>query len=131
MIVIDASALVSALTDDGDKGDSVRKRLSEDIEWHAPEHLRIEVLSAIRGRCLGGKITPERGAAAVATLKALELVSHSCDGLADRIWELRDNFTAYDAAYIAVAEAQKCPLVTCDYKLKGQGVARCVIDVVS
>lgn len=114
MIVVDASALADALIDDGSVGDRTRSALSEDLHWAAPGHLVVEVISVIRGRLLGGKLQAQRADEAIAVLVELEMDQIDILPLAHRIWELRDNLTAYDAAYLAVAEELGCALLTSD-----------------
>ena len=117
MIVIDASALTNALTDDGPVGDRCRALLAEDPHWVAPEHLVVEVVSAVQGRWLGGQLDDRRALDALVALSeaALDLVATA--PLLPRMWELRANLTGYDAAYLAVAEAVNAALVTCDAHL--------------
>lgn len=98
MIVVDAGLMVDALTDDGPVGDAAQAELAADPHWAAPEHLRVEVTSAIRGRWLAGRLTAERADAAVRTLNRLAVSYASWDEIADRVWELRHNVSPYDAA---------------------------------
>ena len=95
------------------------------------EHLRVEVTSAIRGRWLAGKLTDERADAAVRTLNRLAIRYASWDELAGRVWELRRNVTPYDAAYLALAEARGCRLVTPDGKLRDCPGLHCEVRVVT
>lgn len=117
MIVVDASALSNALTDDGPLGRRARSELARDSHWSAPEHLIVETFSAIRGRLLGGKITGGRAADALDVLShaAIELVPTV--PLLHRMWELRANLSGYDAAYVAAAELHDAALVTADRRL--------------
>ena len=131
MIAVDASLVVDALTDDGPVGDAAQAELAADPYWAAPEHLRVEATSAIRGRWLAGKITAERADAAVRTLNRFAVRYASWDELADRVWELRHNVTPYDAAYLALAEARGCRLVTTDGKLRDCPGLRCEVGVVA
>lgn len=119
MIVVDASVLTNALTDDGHLGSQARAELSNDPHWAAPEHLLVEAFSAIRGRWLGHKISDQRADAAVAALAAVMVDLLDTTALLLRMWELRANVTGYDAAYIAAAEACDCALVTADRRLAG------------
>ncbi len=68
MIVVDASAMVDALVDDGPVGDAARAELTGDPHWAAPSHLLIEVMSVIRGKVLGGKLGLARAQEAIETL---------------------------------------------------------------
>lgn len=130
MIVIDASLAVDALTDDGEVGEAAHGALAADPHWVAPEHLRVEATSAIRGRWLAGKLTDERAGEAVRTLNQLTISYAAWDELAERVWELRHNLTPYDAAYVALAEVRGCALVTTDAKLLGCSAHRCRIELV-
>ena len=85
MIVVDAALMVDALTDDGPVGDAAQAALAADPHWAAPEHLRVEVTSAIRGRWLAGKLTDQRADAAVRTLNRLTVRYAPWDELADRV----------------------------------------------
>ncbi|MEQ6901905.1 type II toxin-antitoxin system VapC family toxin [Nocardioides sp. YIM 152588] len=117
MIIVDASVLANAFTDDGPIGDSARGELARDPHWAGPEHLLIESFSAIRGRWLGRKVSDARAIDALAAIKAAAIDLVSARPLFDRMWELRDNVTGYDAAYLALAESFDSPLVTADARL--------------
>jgi predicted nucleic acid-binding protein len=127
MIVIDASALADALVDDGDAGNAARTALARDEHWAAPDHLIIEVVSVIRGRHFGGKLSDGRAADALAALGQLSIDQVDIVPQLARVWELRSNLSAYDAGYVAVAEALGCPLVTADAKLANASGPRCEI----
>lgn len=128
--MVDASLLVEALTDDGPVGDRTHAVLAADTHWLAPEHLPVEVTSAVRGRLLGGKLTVDRADRAVSTLRRLTLDFSPWSAIADRVWELRANLTPYDASYVALAEMWDCPLVTTDRKLENCVVRRCRVELV-
>lgn len=117
MIVLDASALANALTDDGALGEAARTELSKDLHWSAPQHLFVEAFSAIRGRLLDGWIVERRARDAMGALGELAIDFVPIAGLLDRMWELRHNLTGYDAAYAVAAEMQECTLVTADRRL--------------
>ena len=131
MIVVDASVLTDALTDDGAVGDANRAALQRDPHWAAPAHLVLEVASAIRGGLLGGKIMLERAADAVDVLGRLEIDPVDPVVLLPRIWQLRSNLTVYDAAYVAAAEALGCPLLTGDVRLARASGLSCPVQVVA
>ena len=99
----------------------VRERIEDAGEangsLHVPHLFEVEVLHAIRGLAVGARISANRGLRAVETLSDLRLARYSHAPLVARIWELRDNLTAYDATYVALAEALDAPLVTTDGKL--------------
>jgi predicted nucleic acid-binding protein len=128
VIVVDASVLVDALLDDGDVGASARAALGADLRWAAPPHLLVEVLSVTRRRLLRGEITRRRAADAVAAPGQAQWVDPVV--AVDRIWELRDDVAAFDAAYVAAAEHLRCDLVTGDRRLAAATGVRCTVRVV-
>lgn len=127
MIIIDASALANALTDDGLIGQVSRAELARDVHWAAPEHVIVETFSAIRGRYLGSKISESRCADALDALGSATIELVSTIGLLPRMWELRANVSGYDAASVAAAESYDCPLLTSDARLARVGGLRCDI----
>ncbi|GHJ56454.1 hypothetical protein Nm8I071_57610 [Nonomuraea sp. TT08I-71] len=131
MIVVDASVLADALVDDGPVGDAARAELTADPHWAAPGHLLVEVMSVIRGKVLGRKLGLARAQEAIDTVPSLVIDEVGIPMLLDRMWQLRGNVTAYDAAYVAAAELLTCPLVTGDGRLaKARGV-RCEIRLLA
>lgn len=131
MIVIDASVVTDALTDDGRIGELASAELAADPYWAAPGHLRVEVTSAIRGRWLAGKVSPARADEAMRVINRAAISYVDWSELAGRVWELRDNLNPYDASYVAAAEIHNCRLVTTDGKLPGCPGRRCEITVVA
>ncbi|GAB3800327.1 type II toxin-antitoxin system VapC family toxin [Micromonospora zhanjiangensis] len=127
VIVVDASVLADALVDDGPVGDAARAELTGDPHWAAPGHLLVEVVSVLRGKLLGGKLGPARAQEAIDALPSLVIDEVGVAMLTDRMWQLRGNVTAYDAAYVAAAELMACPLVTSDGRLAKAGGVRCEI----
>ena len=125
MIIVDASVLANALTDDGPLGQAGRAELARDVHWAGPEHLVVETFSAIRGRLLGAKIRERRAHDAVRalTVSTIELIRTA--PLLTRMWQLRDNLSGYDAAYVAAAEANDCALVSADRRLTRANGIRC------
>jgi predicted nucleic acid-binding protein len=118
VIVVDASAMVEALVGrDVDPG--LLEALEDDI--HAPHLLDVEVLSVLRGLLLGGKLPANAAENARADHFAFTIERHDTQPLADRVWQLRHQYTCYDATYLALAEALDAPLLTCDAKLAGPG----------
>src|SRR5262245_62372925 len=87
------------------------------LTLHAPHLLDVEVAHAIRRYAANGQIGPERGRELLADLADLPLRRHPHDWLLPRVWELRSNLTAYDALYVALAEALDAPLLTRDQRL--------------
>ena len=130
MIIVDASVLADALIDDGRVGEECRAALQEDTHWVAPAHLVAEVVSVIRGRVLGGKLNARRGRYALRALQELSIEPIDLMQLVDRMWQLRDSLTPYDAAYVAASENLPCPLVTGDARLSRVPGLRCSVRVV-
>ena len=93
------------------------QRLSSDPDLHAPHLLDVECLHALRRLCLSGDLSEDRAADVRTDFRDLAVIRYPHEELADRIWELRHNLTAHDAAFVAVAEALDAPLVTGDGKL--------------
>lgn len=118
MIVVDASAMVEALVGRGADAELL-DALAGDID--APHLLDVEVLSVLRGLLLGGKLDLDDAVRAREDFFAFTVSRHETAPLADRIWQLRHQFTAYDASYLALAEALQAPLFTCDAKLATRG----------
>lgn len=115
MIVIDASAMVEAIV--GRKPDAdLLDALAGDVA--APRLIDVEVLSALRGLVLGGALSLAAAERAREDYAALEVLRHEVMPLASRVWQLRQQFTSYDACYLALAEAIDVPLYTCDTKLE-------------
>ena len=118
MIVLDASVVVELLTN-GALADSIRLDLAErDDSIIVPHLLDVEVVSAIRRLVAGRRIDSFRSAQILADLAALPAERYAHTPLLERIWELRHNFTAYDASYIALAEVTNSLLFTSDEKLR-------------
>ena len=118
MIVVDASAIVEWLTK-SDKASTVESMLLSE-QTHAPTLIGFEVLSAIRGHVRGGLLTPAHATAAMLNFAGIEdnlELWPLLESMSDCAVELRENVTAYDATYVALAENLGCPLVTTDGKL--------------
>jgi predicted nucleic acid-binding protein len=118
LIVLDASVVVELLIN-GVLADSIRNELAGcDEPFIAPHLIDVEVLSALRKLVAGQRIDAHRSRHFLAALEAFPAERYSHTPLIGRIWELRHNFTADDAAYIALAEATDSVLYTCDDKLR-------------
>jgi len=128
VIVADASVLVTALGDDGPDGDLARARLKGE-RLSAPEIVDLEVTSVLRRQLRSGDIDLRRAGLALADLAALPLRRAPHKPLLARCWELRDNLTPYDAAYVALAEALEVSLLTGDERLARSPGPRCRIEV--
>jgi predicted nucleic acid-binding protein len=117
VIVVDASVVLEALLRTPGAS-SVEQRLFAPGETLCAPHLiDLEVTQVLRRYAAAGKITPERGGNALITFTDFPISRYPHEILLQRIWSLRHNLTAYDAAYVALAEALDAPLVTRDEKL--------------
>ncbi len=125
MIVFDASAGVLALLNDGD---ARRSLASQTVA--VPHLVDSEVGHALRGQVLRGRVSAEDAGAALARWARLGMRRFAVVGLLERIWELRDNLSAYDASYVALAEALACELLTADARLASAPGPKCAITVV-
>jgi predicted nucleic acid-binding protein len=128
VLVVDASVLVVALADDGPDGDQARARL-RDEDLAAPELLDLEVASVLRRQVQTGAVNLRRAGLALVDLAAMPLVRAPHQALLDRCWQLRDNLTMYDAAYVALAEALNADLITGDSRLAKAAGTRCRIEL--
>lgn len=114
MIVLDASVVLEVLLDT-ERGRGARRRiLAEDHTLHAPHLVDVEVVHVLRRYTRAAQITEQRAAQAVEDLADLPMRRYPHDRMLGRIWQLRANLTARDAAYVALAEALDCSLLTCD-----------------
>jgi predicted nucleic acid-binding protein len=129
VIVVDASVLATALGDDGPDGDLSRSRLRGE-RLSAPELVDLEVASVLRRQVRSGDVDRRRAVLALADLAAVPLQRAPHRPLLDRCWELRDNLTVYDAAYVALAEALGVTLLTGDRRLARASGPRCRIEVI-
>jgi predicted nucleic acid-binding protein len=114
VIVVDASAITEFLLQTP-LGSRVEARLFRGShEFHAPHLLDVEVVQALRRLVRAGEVRSDRAREAIEDLAALDIRRHSHIDFLSRAWGLRNNLTAYDAMYVALAEAIDAPLVTCD-----------------
>ena len=125
MIVLDASAAVSALLNAGE----ARTALADE-SVHVPHLIDSEIAHALRRQVIKRSLSPDDGWAAVDTWRRLGVIRHPVAGLLDRIWELRENASAYDASYLALAEALGCVLLTADARLSRVPGLHCAVTTV-
>ena len=128
MIVVDASVVVAALAGDEVTAGRARERLAGEV-LAAPALVDLEVLSVLRRAVRSGALPEADARGALADLAALPIERTLHHQLIDRCWELRDNLTGYDAAYVALAEALDAVLVTGDAGIARAPGPRCTIEL--
>ncbi len=127
MIVLDASVIVELLTN-GALADAIRRSIEECGEpFIVPHLLDVEAISALRNLSKARRVDSHRSEQFLEALSTLPAERYSHIPLLARIWELRHNFTAYDAAYIALAEATDSILYTSDERLSKGHHARTML----
>jgi predicted nucleic acid-binding protein len=130
VIVVDASVVVTALADDSNDGDQVRDRLRGE-RLVAPHLIDLEVTSAWRRLAAAGDLDGRRVQLALEDLGSLRLDRVPHGPLIARCWELRENLTVYDAAYVALAEIVEGVLVTADARLASASGRRCEVELIA
>jgi predicted nucleic acid-binding protein len=129
VLVVDASVIAPAVADDGGLGSRCRQRLRGERPA-APDLLRVEVLSVLRQQVSRRGLSLRRAEEAVADLLDLPVTVYPTAPLLRRVWELRGNVSAYDACYLALAEALDAVLLTADARLAAAPGLRCRVEVV-
>ena len=118
MIVLDASSAVAVLLNLGASAPHIRERMDRTDEGlHVPHLFEVEVMNVLRRYALNGSLSTERARLALKRLFDMRITRYPHTALLSRIWELKDNITAYDAAYVALAETLGAPLLTTDRRL--------------
>ena len=131
MIVLDASALLDLLLPTS-RGEAVARRISgEEETLHAPHLIDLEVVHVLRRYEMKGLLTRTRAEEILADFADLDILRYPHEDFLRRIWALRKNVTAYDAAYLAIAEALDAPLLTADEKLARSRGHKAHVEVVS
>ena len=130
MIVVDASVLANAIADDQADGNAARDAIRQHSRVSAPDLVDVETVAVLRKRWLAGTLPGRRFASSVRDLEELAIERYPTRLLMWRAHELRENVTAYDAAYVALAEALDCPLVTADARLARAPGIRCDVELV-
>ncbi len=129
MIVVDASVVVDVLLGTAAGRTAAGRLFARGESLHAPELVDVEVAQAIRRYASNGELKAARAREAIRDLEDLPIMRHPHVDLLPRIWELRHNLTVYDAAYVALAEALRVPLLTRDGGLAGVR-ARTTIELI-
>jgi predicted nucleic acid-binding protein len=127
--VVDASVITRALIDDGARGDRLRLRLAGE-RLAAPAVIDLEVVSAWRRYSRAGRLSAPRADAALTDLADLPLQRARHGPLMRRVWDLRHNLSAYDAAYVALAESLDTILLTGDERLSRAPRIQCEVELV-
>lgn len=125
MIVVDASAAISALLRCGPARDALI-----DQQLHVPHLVDSEVASGLRRRVAAGQVSADAAWAALRVWQRLGMTRYPVFSLLHRVWELRENVSAYDASYVALAESLDCALLTADARLARAPGTRCAVTVV-
>ncbi len=129
MIVIDASVLANVIGDDGSDGQRARQEFRNASDVAAPDLVDVETVAVLRKRWLAGSVSDRRFAAAADDLGQLDLDRYPTLPFMQRAYQLRANVTAYDSAYVALAETLGCELLTADRRLASATGPRCAIRV--
>jgi predicted nucleic acid-binding protein len=118
VIVLDASAAIDLLLNIQPQAATIAARLGQAGETlHAPHLIDLEVFSAVRHHVRRRVLPEDRGRLALEDLRDLRLIRYPISPLMERMWEMRENVSGFDAAYVALAEALDAPLVTSDCRL--------------
>lgn len=128
LVVVDASVVVALVASPARVSARLQERLGK-ASLHAPQHLPVEVDSALRGRLLGRHLTVAQADAARRSVAALPWELWPWELLCDRAWELRANLSTYDAGYVALAERLGAPLLTGDARLAAAPGIRCAVEL--
>jgi predicted nucleic acid-binding protein len=131
LAVVDASALVAYYAAADPRRPRTVERLAAGHALFAPAHLDAEVVSALRGMARGNPVLAAAVPTALGHLAGFPIRRMPLAPLLGRIWQLRDNVTAYDAAYVALAEQLHATLITCDGKLTAAHGINCAIDLIN
>jgi predicted nucleic acid-binding protein len=131
LAVVDASVLVAFYAAEDPRRAAVSARLAVGDALFAPAHLDAEIVFALRGLSQRKRALSEAVPGALRHLAGFPIRRMPLAPLLQRIWELRDNITASDAAYVTLAERLDGPLLTCDGKLAGARGPRCRFELIT
>lgn len=130
-MILDASALADVLLQSPRRAARIEAEIRAATGLHTLDFAWIEVASVIRRKQAGGDLDATEGQQVLDDLNDMPIERHPVAGLVDRIWQLRATHTAYDAAYIALAEAMSIPLLTTDGPLARSHGHRAVVKLIS
>lgn len=130
LAVVDASALVAYYAYDDPRRQDITERLAAGDALYAPAHLDIEVVSALRGLARVDAALERSVPAALVHLAGFPIRRTALSPLMERVWGLRHNVSAYDAAYVALAEQLGAILITCDARWVSASGPRCPFDLI-
>jgi predicted nucleic acid-binding protein len=125
VIVLGASAALSGLLNDG----PARREMTLE-QLHVPQLVDAEIASGLRGLVAGRKVEADKAWNALRTWRRVAATRHLVPPLFERIWQLRDNLSAYDATYVALAEQLDCRLLTADSRMSAAPRIGCPVTVV-
>jgi predicted nucleic acid-binding protein len=129
VIVLDASAAIELILNTDAASLVVDRIASPDETLHAPHLVGVEVLQVVRRYVASGAVEVNDAEAALEDFAALDIARYAHEPLAPRVWELRENLTAYDAVYVALAEVLDAPLLTFDQRIADAPRHRAVVNV--
>jgi predicted nucleic acid-binding protein len=129
LTVIDCSAMIDLLAAKTHTGDAIARRVTAAQTLYAPYVLDAEVISALLGLIRGRKISEREADAALSNYRAFPVERQDVLPLWPRLKILHANLSAYDAQYVALAEALNVSLITADARIKRSGAARCKVEV--
>lgn len=131
MIVLDAAVVVELLLNRPSAARLARRLRDPDEAFHAPHLIDLEIAQTLRRYQAIGELSPQRARQALMAFAQMPIERHPHWPFLGRIWELRRNLTAYDGAYVALAEVLGAPLLTCDRALASAPGHRANIELIS
>ncbi|HUQ61362.1 type II toxin-antitoxin system VapC family toxin [Lentzea sp.] len=131
LVVVDASVLAVFYSADDHRRQQTVDRMAAGHALFAPAHLDVEVVSALRTMARRSAALAASVPSALRHLAGLPVRRMPLAPLLSRMWDLRDDITPYDAAYVALAEQLRATLITCDVRLASAPGAKCTFDVIS
>ena len=130
MIVVDASVLIEVLLRTFRARECEQRLFSDTWNLCAPCLLDVEIAQVLRRYALNAELSSERGAEALSDLRDFPITRYEHEPFLTRIWELRHSLSAYDAAYVSLAEALEAPLLTCDARIANAHGHRAKVELV-